>query len=154
MAPDGGRCVGGAQLGRVSPGPPWRLRLRGRTRWHYAQRRTRAQAPKLRAAPAPTAIGRHSSNRNGVWSGLEYTGNFSRALCPRLSRAGPFWTLEGESSRHPSVPTGPGSHISKNRVLWTFGLWRLKVQDTHWSRQAAAATRTEWGKAGLNPRRV
>ena len=25
-----------------------------------------------------------------------------------------LWTLEGESSRHPSVPTG--SHISKNRV--------------------------------------
>ena len=35
-----------------------------------------------------------------------------------------------------------------------FGLWRVKVLATLRSRQAAAAARTEWGKAGLNPRRV
>ena len=34
---------------------------------------------------------------------------------------------------------------------WTFGLWRVKVLVTLRSRQAAAAARTEWGKAGLAP---
>ena len=37
--------------------------------------------------------------------------------------------------------------------LWDFGLWRVKVLGILRSRQAAAAARTEWGKAGLNPSR-
>ena len=41
----------------------------------------------------------------------------------------------------------PWNEDSRARAF--FGLWRVKVQDTHWSRQATTSARTKWGKAGL-----
>ena len=47
-------------------------------------------------------------------SGVKSESNIQVPRLIKRCRLWTFWTLEGESSRHPSVPTG--SHISKNRV--------------------------------------
>ena len=104
--------------GRAAAACGLRTGLQNATPCGHAPRRDRAANPARQGdAPQRQAPDRRSAHRRrrppASGAGGPPPSVFEHAPKRSCSAFG-LWTLEGESSRHPSVPTG--SHISKNRV--------------------------------------